>query len=71
MRKSSFFFGALPVLCHEKTFREFRTDSPLRNCLSKKNSILRIAFLEKKSNGCVLFGAKKTVSIGVKAQKGE
>ena len=35
-----FFYGAMPVICRERIFREFRADSHLRNCFSKKNSII-------------------------------
>jgi hypothetical protein len=37
------------VLCRERILREFRANSPLRDCFSKKEKIncLRIAFLEE------------------------
>jgi hypothetical protein len=50
-RCECFFYGAMPVLCHETTFRGFRADSHLRNCFSKKNSIAsELPFSKKKSS---------------------
>ena len=50
MRKKSFFYGAMSVLCCERNLREFRANSPLRNCFSKENSIAsELPFSKKKS----------------------
>ena len=68
------------VLCHERILREFRADSPLRNCFSKKKSIAsELPFSKKKStyaNGeivCVCLErvptSKTTVRIRVKHKR--
>jgi hypothetical protein len=53
LRKKSFFYGAMSVLCCERNLREFRADSHLRNCFSKKKSIApESPFSNKKKGTC-------------------